>query len=119
MTNYLIFFDAHAMDHIPEDEMPAVASAAHAVTQEAINAGVQVLAGGLADQPASMVSPDGTVADGPNPDAIGALLVVNVPTRQDALAWAAKAADAGRCVQEVREIGYDPELDAMLRATAH
>lgn len=118
MTKYLILLDAHAMDHIPEDEMPAVADAAHAVCQEAINAGVYVLAGGLADQPASMVSPGGTVADGPNPDAIGGLLVVDVPTREDALAWAAKVADACRCVQEVREIGSDPELEAMLRAAA-
>lgn len=46
MTQYLISFDAHAMDHIPDQEMPAVASAAHAVCQEAISAGVYVAAGG-------------------------------------------------------------------------
>jgi len=31
MTAYLISFDAHAMDHIPGAEMPAVAKASHAV----------------------------------------------------------------------------------------
>ena len=39
MTKYVISFDAHAMDHIPEHDMPAVAEAAHAVCQEAISAG--------------------------------------------------------------------------------
>ena len=29
MTRYLISFDAHAMDHIPDEDMPAVAKAAH------------------------------------------------------------------------------------------
>ena len=39
MTRYLISFGAHAMDHIPDKEMPAVAKASHEVVQEAINAG--------------------------------------------------------------------------------
>lgn len=47
MTWYLISFDAHAMDHIPDDDMPAVAKAAHAVVQVAVNEGVLVCAGGL------------------------------------------------------------------------
>jgi len=38
-----------------------------------------------------------------------------VPSREEALQWAAKIAIACRCAQEVREIGADPELDAMLR----
>jgi hypothetical protein len=38
-----------------------------------------------------------------------------VPSREEALEWAAKIAVACRCAQEVREIGFDPELDAMLR----
>ena len=40
MTRYLISFDAGAMDHIPEEDMPDVAKASHAVVQEALNAGV-------------------------------------------------------------------------------
>src|SRR5690349_5493785 len=31
MTQYLISFDFHAMDHIPDEDMPAVGKAAHAV----------------------------------------------------------------------------------------
>ena len=115
MTQYLISFDAHAMDYIPDEERPAVARAAHAAVQEAINAGVYVSAGGLANRPASIVATDGTVTDGPYPDAIGGFTLVEVPSREEALDWAAKIAVACRCAQEVREVGFDPELDAMLR----
>jgi hypothetical protein len=115
MTQYLISFGAHAMDHIPEQDVPAVAKAAHAVVQEAINAGVYVSAGGLQNQPASIVATDGTVTDGPYPEAIGGYTLIEVPSREEALEWAAKIAVACRCAQEVREIGADPELDVMLR----
>ena len=115
MTQYLISFGAHAMDHIPGEDMPAVAKAAHAVCQEAINAGVFVCGGGLENQRASIVATDGAVTDGPYPQAIGGFTLVDVPSREEALRWAAKIAVACRCAQEVREIGADPELDAMLR----
>jgi len=115
MTLYLISFGARAMDHIPGEDMPAVAKAAHAVVQEAVNAGVFVCGGGLEAQRASIVASDGTVTDGPYPEAIGGLTVVDVPSREEALGWAAKIAVACRCAQEVRAIGLDPELDAMLR----
>jgi hypothetical protein len=115
MTQYLISFGAHAMDHIPDEDMPAVARAAHAVVQEAVNTGVFVCAGGLGDQRASIVATDGTVTEGPYPEAISGLTVVDVPSRAEALKWAAKIAVACRCAQEVRAIGPDPELDAMLR----
>ena len=115
MTRYLISFGAHAMDHIPDEDMPAVAKAAHAAVQEAVNAGVFVCAGGLEDQRASIVATDGTVTDGPYPEAIGGLTVVVVPSREEALKWAAKIAVACRCPQEVREFGPDPGLDEMLR----
>jgi hypothetical protein len=103
------------MDHIPDEDMPAVAKAAHTVVQEAINAGVLVSTGGLEDQKASVVATDGTVTDGPYPQAIGGVTVVEVPSREEALEWAAKIAVACRCAQEVRAFGPDPELDAMLR----
>jgi hypothetical protein len=103
------------MDRIPEEDMPDLAEAAHAVCKEAIDAGVYFLAGGLEDQPASIVAIDGTVTDGTYPDAIGGITIVDVPSLQEALKWATKFAAACRCAQEVREIGFDPELDAMLR----
>ena len=115
MARYLISFDAHAMDHIPDEEGPAVAKAAHAVVQEAVNAGVFVCAGGLEDQRASIVATDGTVTDGPYPEAIGGLTVIErVRTRggaevggQDRRRLPLRARDPG--------VGPDPELDEMLR----
>jgi hypothetical protein len=115
MTQYLISFDAHAMDHIPDEDMPAVAKASHEVVQEALNAGVWVFGGGLENQAASVVATDGTVTDGSYPKAIGGFCVVDVPSREEALKWAAKTAVACRCAQEVREFMSDPETDAMLR----
>ena len=58
---------------------------------------------------------DGTVTDGPYPEAIGGLCVVEVPSHKEALEWAAKIAVACRCAVEVWEIGADPKLEAMLR----
>jgi hypothetical protein len=110
MPRYLISFDAHAMDHIPDEDMPAVANASLAVVQEAINAGVWVFGGGLEHQKASILATDGTVADGPYPHAIGGLSVIDVPSRAEALEWAARIAVACRCAQEVREFMPDPTL---------
>jgi hypothetical protein len=115
MTQYLISLGAHAMDHIPDEDAPAVARAARAVVQETIDAGVYVSAGGMENQPASVVATDGAVTDGLYPEAIGGFTLVDVPSREEALRWAAKIAVACRCAQEVRAVGSDPELDAMLR----
>lgn len=73
------------------------------MVQEAMNSGVWMFGGGLENQKASIVGTDGTVTDGPYPEAIGGFWVVDVPSREDALNWAAKTADACRCAQEVRE----------------
>jgi hypothetical protein len=118
MAKYLFTFPSDAMDHIAEEEMPEVARAAHAVCQEAIDAGVYVLAGGLEDQPACIVAADGTVTDGANPHVVSGITIVDVQSREEALKWAAKTAAACRCAQEVREIGFDPELEAMLSEAA-
>jgi len=115
MTRYLISFDGHAMDHIPDEDGPAVGKAAHAVVQEAVNAGVWVFGAGMESLRASVVATDGTVTDGPYPEAIGGFCIIDVPSREEALAWAAKTAVACRCAQEVRELMPDPEQDAMLR----
>ena len=110
MTRYLISFDAHAMDHIPAEDMTAVGWAAHEVVEEAMNAGVWVFGGGLDHQKASVVGTDGTVSDGSYPEAIGGLWVVDVTSREQALEWAAKTAVACRCAQEVREFMPDPAV---------
>jgi hypothetical protein len=118
MAYYLISFPSDAMDQIPKPEMPDVGRAAHAVCQEAISAGVYVIAGGLEDQPASIVATDGTVTEGPRSYAFSGITIVDVPSRQEALKWAVKFAAACRCPQDVREIGLDPELDTMLSEAA-
>ncbi|HUZ42722.1 MAG TPA: YciI family protein [Acidimicrobiales bacterium] len=114
MAKFIVSYGASAMDHIPDEDMPAVADAAHAVVEEILNAGVYVLAGGLENRSSSIVATDGTVTDGPGPEAIGGLTIVDVSSREEALKWAAKIAVACRCAQEVWEIGFDPELEAMI-----
>jgi hypothetical protein len=114
MTQYLITFPSDAMDHIPGDELPAVGRAARAVIQEIVDASELVVSGGLEPGPAALVGADGTVTVGRKPDSIGGVTVVDVGTREKALAWAAKIAAACRCTQEVRAIMFDPELEAML-----
>jgi hypothetical protein len=116
VTRYLISFDAHAMDHIPDSDMPAVGRAAHAVLQQAVDAGVWVVGAGLENRPASIVETDGSITAGPAPDAVGGFAIVDTPSRSDALQWAARIAAACRCAQEVRELMDDPEQDAMMRA---
>jgi hypothetical protein len=100
------------MDHITEEEMPEVASAAHAVIDEAKAAGVYLFAGGLdEDVEPVIVAGDRTVTVGTYPhtkELWGGVTIVDVATREAALEWAAKIAAACRCAQEVREFMFDP-----------
>ena len=113
MPQYLISFAEGAMV-FPQEDLPDVAAAAHAVIRQAKEAGVFVFTGGLTDHDeASVVGTDGTVTGGPYPkneEYLGGFAIVEVPTRAQALEWAAKIAVACRCAQEVREIMFDPEL---------
>ena len=108
MTRYLISFDDGAMT-FPEEDLPDVAEAARAVVDEAVDAGVWVFGGGLHSQDeVSVVATDGAVTDGAESKAyIGGFAVVDVPSRNEALQWAAKIAVACRCAQEVREFVPD------------
>jgi hypothetical protein len=109
MPRYLISFDQGAMDHIPAEDLPSVGEAAHAVIQEAMDAGVFVFAGGCEET--SLVASDGTVGDAPpNKAYIGGLAIVDVPSREEAVAWAARIAAACRCAQEIRAIMPDPAV---------
>jgi hypothetical protein len=114
MTRYLISFDDGGMDFIPEEEMPDVADAAHAVIRDAQDAGVWVFAGGVYPHDevnVSVVATDGTVTDGPENKAyIAGITIIDVPSREEALQWAAKIAVACRCAQEVREFAPDPAV---------
>ena len=114
MTRYLISFPSSAMDHIPADEMPAVGEAAHAVIREAMNEGVFVFGGGLAeDVDPVLVDGDGTISAGTYPqnkELNGGFTVLDAASREAALEWGAKIAAACRCAQEVREFLPDPEV---------
>ena len=55
-------------------------------------------------QRASIVATNGVVTDGPFPETkevIGGFAIVDVPSREEALEWAARIAAACRCAQEV------------------
>lgn len=110
MTKYLISFPSSAMVVSP-DELPAVSDASHAVVQEAKDAGVWVFGGGIDDRvPPVMVDGDGTVTEGTYPETSrieGGYAVLELPSREAALEWAAKLATACRCAQEVRAFGDD------------
>lgn len=111
MTKYLISFPSEAMD-VPQEELQAVADAAHAVVQEAKDAGVWVFGGGIDESvPPVMVDADGAVTEGTYPQTSqieGGYSVLELPSYEAALQWAAKIADACRCAQEVRAFAYDP-----------
>ena len=114
MTRYLTSFPSGAMEQIPAEEMPAVGEAAHAVVQEAMDAGVWVFGGGLAeDVDPVMVAGDGATTAGTYPQTKefnGGFTVLDVPSREEALEWAAKMAAACRCAQEIREFMPDPAV---------
>lgn len=112
MTKYLISFPGPAMNVASED-MAAVGDAARAVIREAKQAGVYVFAGGINDGVApALVAADGAVTSGTYPqtrELDGGFCVLELPSREAAVEWAAKIASACRCAQELREFAYDPE----------
>ena len=114
MTRYLISFPSAAMDHIPAEDLPTVGEAAHAVVQEAMDAGVFVFGGGVAEDVGPvMVAGDGTVTAGTYPEIKefnGGFTILDVPSREAALEWGAKLAAACRCAQEIREFMPDPAV---------
>ena len=111
MAKYLISFPSAAMN-VPEGEWDAVGRAAHAVIEEAKAAGVYVFGGGIdEDVPPVLVSADGSVAEGGYPWAPpldGGFTVLELSSREEAIAWAARIAKACRCEQELRAFGFDP-----------
>ena len=112
MPRYLISFDDGAMDHISEPHWPAVGESTRAVVREAKAAGVWIFGAGLQRQQTAIVATDGTITDGPVPETkavVGGFSIIEVASREEALAWAGKFAVGCRCAQEVREIMYDPE----------
>jgi hypothetical protein len=112
MTKYLVSFPAPAMD-VPAEEMPAVSEASRRVIREAKAAGIYVFGGGInAEVGPLRVAADGTVTNQTYPqtkELDGGFCVLELPSREAAIQWAAKLAQACRCSQELREFHYDPE----------
>ncbi|MFZ6638416.1 YciI family protein [Undibacterium sp. TC4M20W] len=112
MAKYLISFPSVAMK-VPDSEMMIVGRDARSVIREAKEAGVYVFGGGINESvPPVLVSADGAVAEGGYPWAPpldGGFTILELPTRDEAIAWAARIAKACRCDQELRVFMFDPE----------
>jgi hypothetical protein len=112
MAKYLISFPSAAMI-VPDGEWEAVGRDSHAVIDEAKAAGVYVFGGGIdEDVPPVRVSAAGRVAEGGYPWARpldGGFTVLELPSREEAVAWAGRIATACRCDQELRVFQFDPQ----------
>ena len=112
MAKYLISFPSAAMV-VPDGEWEAVVRDSHAVIEEAKVAGVYVFGGGIDEGvPPVRVSAEGAVVEGGYPWAPrldGGFTVLELPSREEAVAWAARIAKACRCDQELRVFQFDPQ----------
>ena len=111
MAKYLISFPSIAMV-VPDGEWEAVGRDAHAVIDEAKAAGVYVFGGGIDEAvPPVLVSADGRFTGGYSwaPPLNGGFTVLELPSREEAIAWAARIAKACRCDQELRVFQFDPQ----------
>ncbi|RYE39367.1 MAG: transcription initiation protein [Hyphomicrobiales bacterium] len=98
---------------VPKEDLAEVGEAARAVIREAKGAGVYVFGGGINEDVAPlMIAADGAVTNETYPQTKefnGGFCVLELPSRDAAIEWAARIAKACRCSQELREFGYDPE----------
>lgn len=98
---------------VADEDMAAVSEAARMVIREAKAAGVYVFGGGINSEVAPlMVAADGSSTNDTyrqTRELDGGFCVLELPSRADAVYWAAKIAAACRCAQELREFYYDPE----------
>lgn len=108
---YLISFPSAAMV-VSGDELEAAGRESRAVIEQAKVAGVYVFGGGIDESVAPvLVSGDGAFAEGGYPWAPplnGGFTVLELPSREEAIAWAARIANACRCEQELRVFMFDP-----------
>lgn len=111
MARYLISFEDGAMT-FPAEDLPEVGRASREVVQQAKDAGVWIFGAGIDIHEVSVVGTDGSVVDGVAPrstERLGGFSILDVPSREEANAWAARMAVACRCAQEVRELMFDAE----------
>ncbi len=112
MAKYLISFPSAAMV-VAAGDWDAVVHDSHAAVEEAKTAGVYVFGGGIDERfPPLLVSANGETSQGGYswaPPLNGGFLVLELPSQQEAVAWAARIAKACRCDQELRVFGFDPQ----------
>ncbi|WP_027588221.1 YciI family protein [Acidipropionibacterium thoenii] len=112
MTTYLISFPSQAMQ-VPAADLPGVADAAHHVVGQAKAAGVWVFGGGIDESIAPVrVDAEARITEGTYPQTRrieGGYCILELPSYDQAIEWAARFAAACRCAQEVRAFQYDPE----------
>lgn len=110
MTTYPISFPGEAMV-VPDEQFDEVVRASHAVIAEATAEGVLVFGGAIDETAAPVrVNADGGVEAGTYPGhtvPLGGYTILDLPSRESALRWAAKLAAACRCAQEVRQFHQD------------
>ena len=108
---YLISFPSAAMV-VSGEELEAAGRDSRAVIEQAKVAGVYVFAGGIDEGvPPVLVSAEDAIVEGGYPWAPplnGGFTVLELPSREDAIAWAARIAKACRCDQELRVFMFDP-----------
>lgn len=108
---FLISFPSEAMRQLSEKDLQGASVDSHAVIEEAKAAGVYVFGGGIneAVEPVLVSSDGSAVAEIYHGSKLtGGFAVLELPSREEAVRWAAKLAAACRCKQELREFGYDP-----------
>jgi len=112
MAKYLISFPSAAM-LVTDGELEEAGRDSRVVIEEAKAAGVYVFGGGINEGvPPVLVSANGTVATGGYPWAPplnGGFAVFELPSREEAVAWAVRLAKACRCSQELRVFMFDPQ----------
>lgn len=112
MAKYLISFPSAELV-VPDEEWEAVVRESHAVIEEAKAAGVYVFGGGIDEgTPPVLVSADGAFVEGGyprGPKLDGGFTVLELPSRAEAISWAARLAKACRCRQELRVFHFDPQ----------
>ncbi len=111
MSKYLISFHSWALAATGA-ALEAAGRESRAVIEEAKRAGVYVFAGGLDESVAPVtVAANGEVTDGGYPE--GPVLncgfaVFELPSREQAVVWASRLAQACRCRHELRVFMFDP-----------
>jgi hypothetical protein len=104
MPRYLISFPDGAMK-LSDEEFELASIESHAVVEEAKRAGVWIFGGGIdsGQVTGALAATDGTIvaSDPARTPPVGGFSIVDVASREEAHAWAARIAAACRCDQEV------------------